>query len=244
MPDRRIRWALAVFAGLVLIASGAGWVASTRRPAPVVISTAGPPVSTVPAPTGLTPAPAQTPLPPAPVPSPAVPLKPVLLYVHVAGAVRHPSLYQLPPGSRVWHAVKAAGGATDKADLDALNLAQKLEDGEKVFVPTHAAEAAQTAPPSASSPAAVAFVPAPVGKAAKGTSGKPAKLTSAAQGLVDINTAGADSLERLPGIGPAMAGRIIAYRQQAGRFASPDELMQVSGIGPKKYAKIALLVKL
>lgn len=77
-----------------------------------------------------------------------------------------------------------------------------------------------------------------------GAAGKPTKLVSASQGQVNINTADAEKLQELPGIGPAMAGRIVGYRQQAGGFQKAEDLMNVGGIGPKKFSRIAPLVKL
>lgn len=180
-----------------------------------------------------------------------------LIYVHVAGAVRHPSLYQLAPSSRVWHAIKAAGGPSADADENAVNLAAKIHDGEKIYVPSKAKSAL-----AAAAPQQAAFVPAPMSapvgvktahapalaKGGKGAgaagAGKPTKLVSAAQGQVNINTAGAEQLQELPGVGPAMAARILAYRQQAGGFQKPEDLMSVGGIGPKKFARIAPLIKL
>jgi competence protein ComEA len=191
------------------------------------------------------------------------------LYVHITGAVKSPNLYQLPQGSRVNDAIKAAGGAKDSADLNAINLAEKLQDGEKVYVPTRAET--KSIPPMidaapqnsiAGVPAAVAAQPA-VGSAAKspgkssaaktssGAKGgaaaadtsKPDKLTSPAQGTIDINTATAEALMRLPGVGKATAARIVAYRASAGAFKKPEDLMNVSGIGDKKFAKLSPFIR-
>lgn len=132
--------------------------------------------------------------------------------VHVAGAVAHPGVYRLPSGSRVADAVAKAGPLPD-ADLDALNLAKVLKDGEKIPVPSKLTEA--TAPGA----------PAPAG-AAKGT--------GSTGGKVNINTADVNELDRLPGIGPALAERIVRYREENGPFTSVDDLLNVSGIGEKK----------
>jgi competence protein ComEA len=125
------------------------------------------------------------------------------LLVHVAGAVREPGLYALPPGARVADAIEAAGGATARADLDLLNLAEPLSDGAKVDVLARGA----TAPP-ASSAAGVATGPIP------------------------LNSADQASLETIPGVGPVTAAAILAYRDEAGSFTSIEQLMEVSGIGP------------
>lgn len=187
----------------------------------------------------------------------AAPLAPALIYVHVAGAVKHPSLYQLAPDSRVWHAIKAAGGPAANADENAVNLAAKIHDGEKIYVPTRTKAAPTIAMPkeaaevivAASAPRVPQTAHAPSSAKSKsgasiGAAGKPTKLVSASQGQVNINTADAEKLQELPGIGPAMAGRIVGYRQQAGGFQKAEDLMNVGGIGPKKFSRIAPLVKL
>lgn len=254
MNDARTRWTILGAVLLLLLGSGAGLYANRHTaPAPIVITQPGP-TAPQPAPVADTP-PTATPTAPARA---AQSTPPPAYFVHVAGAVRKPSLYLLPPGSRVMQAIKAAGGPTAKADLDSVNLAEKVKDGEKIYVPVKVADAPMLAPPgnalghqsiipdaapSASTPPKPA--PAKAARSARtGAAGKPAKISSPAQGQVNINTAGAEELQRLPGIGPAMAARVIAYRQQAGGFKQLEDLQQVGGIGPKKYAKIAPLVKL
>lgn len=258
MSDTRVRWTMIVVFALALAAGGATLI-TNRRNAPPPIMVTGPPSVPV---TPVQAIPIST-VPPAKLPktksagmetpTPSVPAQ-TLLYVHVAGAVKSPSLYQLPPNSRVWHAIKAAGGATSKADLDAINLAEKIHDGEKIYVPAKSA----ARPVAAAAPASTdAVAPVPVMSKASapsvshktsgakaGVSGKPGKLMSPAQGMVDLNTASAEQLEELPGIGPAMAARILAYRQQAGGFQKTEDLMSVGGIGEKKYARIAPFVRL
>ena len=146
--------------------------------------------------------------------------------VHVAGAVRRPGVYRFAAGARVEDAVRRAGGATRHADLSALNLAAKVTDGVQILVPRKSA---------AGSGAAVA---AGSGGAAQ-PAGSPAGSTPAAGGLpVNLNTATLEQLETLDGVGPAIAQKIVAYRQQHGGFRSVDELNQVSGIGPKKMAAL------
>ena len=134
------------------------------------------------------------------------------IYVHVGGEVERPGLYELGEGARVNDAVTAAGGSTPKADLDGLNLAAKVKDGDKVLVPKRASPGA----PGASTPGAAATT-------ADGTS------------LVNLNAATVADLETLPGIGPALAERIIAYRTEHGGFRRVEDLLEVSGIGPKKF---------
>ena len=134
--------------------------------------------------------------------------------VHVAGAVRRPGVYRLPARSRVVDAVRRAGGARARADLGALNLAAKLEDGRQVVVPLRAP--------------AGAVAPAPGASAAPGAVAAP----------VDLNTATPEQLDQLDGIGPGLAGRILEYRKEHGGFGSVEELGQVPGIGEKRMAAL------
>ncbi|MGH9250004.1 MAG: helix-hairpin-helix domain-containing protein, partial [Acidimicrobiales bacterium] len=143
---------------------------------------------------------------------------PTELVVHVAGRVRTPGVVRLQPGSRVLDAVEAAGGAEDGVDLSGLNLARLVTDGEQVLV---------------------GIAPLPGGVGAAGSAGGPAAPDG---GQVNLNTATAEQLDTLPGIGPALAGRILDWREQHGRFSSVDELQEVSGIGPKTFAELAPLV--
>lgn len=135
------------------------------------------------------------------------------LYVHVLGAVAKPGLYVLDPDARLVDALAAAGGTTDEADLASVNLARALSDGEQIVVPVLGAA---TATPGN----------APAGPSA----GSPG------DGLVDLNTADQAALETLPRIGPALAERIVAWRDENGRFQSVDDLLAVPGIGEKLLA--------
>ena len=259
MHEALTRWTLLGAVLLVVISAGVGLSAGRRQDAaPIVISQPGVPPAEPPAgpdtPPAVAPAsvPAPVTIPPTPKPAPTP-----KYYVHVAGAVKKPSLYLLSPGSRVMQAIKAAGGPTAKADLDSVNLAEKVRDGEKVYVPVKVAAAPMLTPPGNTLghesviPDAAPSAPTPrpasakAAKAPKTTAAtKSAKLSSPSQGQVNINTASAEQLQRLPGIGPAMAARVIAFRQQSGGFKQLEDLQDVGGIGPKKYAKIAPLVKL
>ena len=135
------------------------------------------------------------------------------LYVHVLGAVARPGLYVLDLDARLVDAVAAAGGTTDDADLTAVNLARVLADGEQIIVPTVGATADAS------------------GAAAPG------------DGRIDLNTADQAALETLPRIGPALAERIITWRDENGRFASVDDLLAVPGIGEKLLAGIREAVR-
>lgn len=172
------------------------------------------------------------------------PSKPETLCIHVAGRVHSPGLYQLPPDSRVNDAIKAAGGHLDDADLETINLAQELADGQQVYI----APKGQVAPPTVSTvvgdssptPEAGPAMPTVETKESSG----PQKLKNPGQGRVNINSAGLDELQRLPGVGPATARKILDYRTEHGRFHSVDELEEVSGIGPAKLAQMRPFVAL
>lgn len=135
-----------------------------------------------------------------------------VIYVHVAGAVRRPGLYELPAGSRVADAIASANGPRRNADLDAVNLAEPLVDGTKVDLPRRG-EPPQTAPSG----------PVALPSAAGGGAG---------QATVDLNTADQTTLETVPGIGPVKAAAILQHRDQIGTFSSFEELLEVTGIGP------------
>jgi competence protein ComEA len=144
-----------------------------------------------------------------------------LIWIDVAGAVRRPGLYSLPAGARVAAALQRAGGVRARADRAAVNLAAKLADGQQVFVPVRA-HGAGTASSGATSPSA---------SASSGATSAPA-APNAVQ--ISLSTATQAELEQLDGIGPALAQRIIEYREQHGGFRSIDELQEVSGIGEKR----------
>lgn len=141
------------------------------------------------------------------------------IWVHIAGAVKVPGLYEVAPGARVGDALTVAGGPRDDAALDAVNLAREIEDGEQVYVPClseleDAGAATGALPPGNTLHSA-------------GTGGAP--------GTVDINRAGKGELEALPGVGPATADKILADREANGPFTTPEEIMRVPGIGEKKF---------
>jgi len=184
--------------------------------------------------------------PPAPSSSPAPGTSDGEIVVHVAGAVRQPGVYHLNPGARNEDAVHAAGGFTSAANPDAINLAAHSEDGSQLYIPTRAERPSGGMDPQASAPLPSASrgasaAPTSHTKIAKGSgasSHSSNKLTDPSQGQINLNTADSAQLQRIPGIGPAMAERILAYRRTAGRFQSPDDLLQISGIGDKKYQKM------
>ncbi|WP_419919279.1 helix-hairpin-helix domain-containing protein [Candidatus Poriferisocius sp.] len=156
--------------------------------------------------------PRATPLPVTPSPEPL----PIL--VHAAGAVEVPGVYRLPDGARVLDLVGAAQGLTPDADFDRVNLAAELSDGQRVYFPRLGQDA----------------VPALIGE--NGSE------RSAPSGPLDLNSATAEHLESLPGVGPAIAAAIVEYRQRAGGFKTVSGLLAVPGIGPAKLEAIRDLV--
>jgi competence protein ComEA len=146
----------------------------------------------------------------------AQPAKPSPLFVHVVGAVRRPGLYRVRSGARVADAVARAGGPTRKADLELVNLAALIADGEQIVVPRRGA--------------------ATVEAAGSGTGG------SAPSGPVHLNSATLEQLDALPGVGPVTAQKIVDYRAAHGGFSSVDELDAVPGIGPARLADLRSLV--
>ena len=139
--------------------------------------------------------------------------------VHVAGAVRRPGVYRLPAGARVQEAVRRAGGARRGANVNGINLAAKVVDGQQVVVPSKVAAGAA---------AATASAPADAAAAGGAPTGPP----------ISLNNATVEQLDTLDGVGPATAQKIIAWRTQHGGFRSVADLGQVPGIGPKKLAAL------
>lgn len=151
------------------------------------------------------------------------------IVVDVDGAVTHPGLYKLPPGSRVQAALAAAGGLSPQADAHRINRAAKLHDGQKLYVLSQG----ESAPPQAASGGQSCE-----GQSCTSADGADAGSDTEGQGLVNINTANATQLTQLPGIGPAIAQKIIDYRTANGPFTSVDDLTKVPGIGAAKLAQI------
>ena len=210
---------------IVILAGGVYWMLKHFQPAlflgepELVVET-----ETAPPPT------ASPPTPSAPTPEPEI-------AVHVTGAVKSPGVYYLSIGARVHEAIEKAGGKTDRADIHSLNLAANIRDGQQIDVPeirqipdvkqdspisNTAQEHAIPTPPDSSVP------PQPSIK----------KPTLSDGGRININTATAQELQTLRGIGPALARRIVEYRQTSGRFSTVDDLTNVKGIGEKTLEKI------
>ena len=152
--------------------------------------------------------------PPVRVAAPASPAPATRLFVNVVGAVRRPGLYRLKDGSRVADAVARAGGPTPKAQIELLNLAARIADGEQIVVPRRGLGGA---------------VAAPGGSVSAG-------------GPVHLNSATLEQLDALPGVGPVTAQKILDYRQQHGAFGTVDELDAIAGIGPARLETLRGLV--
>lgn len=144
------------------------------------------------------------------------------IVVDVSGKVRRPGIHRLPSGSRVTDALQAAGGVRPGVDLDGLNRARVLVDGEQILV---------------------GVPPGTVAAGGTGGAGPGPTATGAATGPVSLSSATADQLETLPGVGPVLAQHIVDYRTQHGGFRSVDELREVTGIGDRRFADLQPLVR-
>lgn len=206
-----LRRLVATIVVVVLVVAGGWWL--LRAPgAPIEAglpsaagATGSPPTSAGPPPSG----------------PPPITTAPPALVVHVAGAVVAPGVYEVDGAARTADALAAAGGPSPGADVDALNLAAPLRDGERVYVPMEG----EAVPPPVAAPGAAAAGSLP-------------------SGPVDLNRATAAELDSLPGIGPATAAAIVTHRDVNGPFATVDDLEQVRGIGPAKLDAIRSLVTL
>ena len=131
------------------------------------------------------------------------------LVVYIAGEVNNPGVYELKEGDRVNDLIKASGGITDQANLDSINLARKVTDGEKIYIPKEGEEVQEE------------------------------KISvNNMSGKIDINTANITELQMLDGIGSATAKKIVEYREKNGRFSSIEDIKKVGGIGESKYNSI------
>jgi competence protein ComEA len=196
----RQRVAVALLALAALLGAGVVWARATPR-----LAGQGPV------------APADQTLPRAAPDSPSATGPRDRVAVHVAGRVRRPGLVRLPAGSRVHDAIRAAGGVTSGADLDAVNLARKLTDGEQVRIPGPGGPAPPLPPDAAPTQGVTPSAP------------------------LDLNTATLEQLDALPGVGEVTAGRILAYRS-AHPFTTVDQLLEVPGIGQRRFDQLKDLV--
>jgi len=202
------RFGYAALGAMLLV--GFGFVAAQRlrRPATIELHNTGRPAVVVP-PSGQK----YSSSPPAPSAS-------GVLIVHVIGAVRNPGLVSIPAGSRVYEAISAAGGTTQYADTNAINLAAKVADGTQISVPSFG-----VMPPSGIG--STATTPLTRGRSMK----RP-------DGPVDLNSASVQQLQSVPGIGPTMAQRIVDYRSEHGAFQTVDDLKVVQGFGKHRVDQV------
>ena len=149
----------------------------------------------------------------------------VFIIVDIQGAVNSPGVFSLPEGSRVNDAVLSAGGLTSNAYTRDVNLAAKLTDGDKVYIPEENEE-----------------IQAPAQMAGIVTNSLPGSSGSSGGGLVNINTATSEQLQTLSGVGPVTAQKIIEYREKNGGFKRIEDLMKVSGIGTKTFENLKDLI--
>ncbi|NUU20151.1 MAG: ComEA family DNA-binding protein [Streptomycetaceae bacterium] len=220
--DGRVVAAVAVLALLAIVVAGVGWWRA--RPEPVAVPQAGamaPLAATV----SSSDAPSKRPASAVSASSATMPASAAAsVAVHIVGRVAHPGLFTLPSGARVDDALKAAGGVLPGTDLAVLNLARIVADGEQIPVGVPGATAAPVPP---------AGLPAP-----GAASGAPGAATA-----VDLNSAPAEQLESLPGIGPVMASGIIEWRTAHGRFTSVDQLREIRGIGERRFEELRTKVR-
>lgn len=158
--------------------------------------------------------------------SPAGAILSVSIVVHVAGEVNNPGVYTLSNRARMIDAVLAAGGATARADLEVINLATPLMDSSQIYVPAKGA-----------SERSIFARPQPGMNGVQST-----QSSSDSGGVVNINRASVTELDALPGVGPSTAQAIVDYRTTNGPFGSPEDLMNVKGIGPAKFEAMRKLV--
>ena len=160
--------------------------------------------------------------------NPAIQIEIPSVIIHIAGAVKNPGVYQLKLTDRIVDAVKIAGGATKEANLDLINLAALLKDGQKIIVPykTYSETGEGISKNIYNNVESEYYSSSPVSTSAK----------------ININTANVNILQTLPGIGPVLSKRIIEYRSQNGLFGVIDDIKDVSGIAEKKYEGIKDLI--
>jgi len=153
--------------------------------------------------------------------------------VHVIGAVPRPGLYEFAEGARVQDAIDAAGGLLSSANVDSINLAALLEDGQQLDIPYKAGEGPSSTQKQSSNEDDLVL---------PGGTEEPTDTGGGESELININTASLEELDSLPGIGPSIAQRIIDYRDTNGPFATIEDILNVSGIGPSTFDQIKELI--
>ncbi|MGE5580652.1 MAG: helix-hairpin-helix domain-containing protein [Bacillota bacterium] len=225
--NRRTELAIYAVSALLLAGTAAVWWQGVR-PAPMAVLQ---PVGVVEKAGG-----SQEDPPKAPDASDASDAPAATIFVHIAGAVQKPGVYELPEGERLFAALELVG-LRDDADTSALNLASVLRDSQKVYVPA----VGEVPPPGGGGGGAGGSGGGSPSSWDGGTGGQ-STGSSAVQFPININTATQAELELLPGIGPVLAGAIIARREEVGPFRRIEDLQDVSGIGAKTFERLAPLV--
>ena len=160
-------------------------------------------------------------------------LKVMTSTVHVAGAVKNPGVYNLPSSSRVIDAIEKAGGATENADLDQINLADYISDGQKIEVPSFKQD---------NTLSNYKLITDKLEQLDANNGDSANKKSSVKSELVNINTADSSELQSLPGIGATIAKNIVEYRKENGNFETIEDLKNVSRIGDKTFDKLKDLI--
>jgi competence protein ComEA len=168
-----------------------------------------------------------------------------ILTIQICGAVKNPGIYKLPEGSRIYEALKLAGNATIKANLEGVNLARKIHDEEQIVVPALTGSfAAEGKPANALTKEPAEIKSAPRLKVLEEFPTEEQTSKSNIEHKIDINQATLEELETLPGIGAKIAQRIIDYRSANGNFTSEQDLLQIPGIGEAKLEKLKPYIEL
>ncbi len=162
---------------------------------------------------------------------------PAPVVVQVVGEIHAPGVYELKADDRVLSAIEAAGGANEHADLERINLAAIIKDGERIFVPTHPSSQSASTSDQSTNPSP----DEPVGAASQVSQ---APIDTHAAGPINLNTATLDQLKSLPGIGDTRANQIISYRSTLGRFSTLEQLLEITGIGEKTLEAVRPLVEI
>jgi competence protein ComEA len=223
--DPGARGVAALGVAVLIVVAAAGWWLLTGRPSEAPVTAAGPSGTAVIGADSSVPAAvpsASASLPAGAAASSAASSAASTVVVDVAGKVRRPGIYQLPSGARIFDALRAAGGPKPGVSTMSLNLAQVLQDGEQIVVGAPAGAPAGGAGPAGGS-----------------SGGGGAAATPA---VVDLNNATLEQLETLPGVGPVLGQNILDWRDAHGRFATVDQLRDVSGIGDVRLGQLRPLV--
>lgn len=236
LPPRAALLLVGVVGVLALGVIVSGWWGGGRgggTDEPGVSIVTGAPTAGTPGLPGTASAPSSAPASAPPAASGSPSPSPDVAVLYVVGAVEHAGVVRVAADARVTDALAATGGAAADADLSRLNLARPVVDGERLYVPRIGEAEVPAELPAGGGAGAGASAGAGVGSGGSASAG-----AGAAGQVVDLNTADATALETLPGIGPALAERILAWRDEHGGFRSVEDLLEVSGIGEGRFAEL------